>query len=82
MRIRYRGAVKIVELALLLPFLLAIGVAAHAALSRVLKAVLWLMRLVVAGILLFALGWYLVTKYVRRSRGINVDFAFREIPPE
>jgi amino acid transporter len=37
---------------------------------------------VVAGILAFALGWYLVTKYVRRSRGINVDFAFREIPPE
>ncbi len=37
---------------------------------------------VVAGILVFALGWYLVTKYVRRSRGINVDFAFREIPPE
>jgi amino acid transporter len=37
---------------------------------------------VVAGILVFALGWYLVTKYVRRSRGINVDFAFKEIPPE
>jgi amino acid transporter len=37
---------------------------------------------VVAGVLLFSLGWYLVTKYVRRSRGINVDFAFREIPPE
>ncbi|HUG29946.1 MAG TPA: amino acid permease [Candidatus Limnocylindria bacterium] len=37
---------------------------------------------VVAGILLFSLGWYLVTKYVRRSRGINVDFAFKEIPPE
>jgi amino acid transporter len=37
---------------------------------------------VVAGILLFSLGWYLVTKYVRRSRGINVDYAFKEIPPE
>jgi len=38
--------------------------------------------LVVAGILLFALGWYLVTKYARRSAGINVDYAFKEIPPE
>jgi hypothetical protein len=37
---------------------------------------------VVAGILIFALGWYLVTKYVRRSSGINVDYAFKEIPPE
>ncbi len=37
---------------------------------------------VVAGILLFSLGWYLVTKYARRSRGINVDFAFKEVPPE
>ena len=37
---------------------------------------------VVAGIIIFALGWYLVTKYVRRSSGINVDYAFKEIPPE
>jgi APA family basic amino acid/polyamine antiporter len=37
---------------------------------------------VVAGVLLFSLGWYLVTKYVRRSSGINVDYAFKEIPPE
>ncbi len=38
--------------------------------------------MVSGGVLLFALGWYLVTKYTRRSRGINVDFAFKEIPPE
>ena len=38
--------------------------------------------LVVAGILIFALGWYLVTKFARRSSGINVDYAFKEIPPE
>ncbi|HEU0236362.1 MAG TPA: amino acid permease [Candidatus Limnocylindrales bacterium] len=37
---------------------------------------------VVAGILVFALGWYLVTKFARRSSGINVDYAFKEIPPE
>lgn len=39
-RLGYRGGVRIIELGLLLPFLVAIGVAAHAALARVLKAVL------------------------------------------
>jgi hypothetical protein len=38
---RYRVAVKYVQLVLLLPFLVAIGVAGHAALSRAVKAVLW-----------------------------------------
>ena len=37
---------------------------------------------VVAGVLVFSLGWYLVTYFVRRSRGINVEYAFKEIPPE
>ncbi len=37
---------------------------------------------VVAFVLLFSLGWYLVTYFVRRSSGINVDYAFKEIPPE
>ena len=37
---------------------------------------------VVAGVLIFSLGWYLVTYFVRRSAGINVDYAFKEIPPE
>jgi basic amino acid/polyamine antiporter, APA family len=37
---------------------------------------------VVGGILLFALGWYLVTYFVRRSAGINVGYAFKEVPPE
>lgn len=37
---------------------------------------------VVAVVLLFSLGWYLVTYYVRRSAGINVNYAFKEIPPE
>lgn len=37
---------------------------------------------VVAGILIFSLGWYLVTYFVRRSAGINVNYAFKEIPPE
>jgi len=37
---------------------------------------------VVAGVLVFALVWYIVTYFVRRSSGINVDYAFKEIPPE
>lgn len=37
---------------------------------------------VVGGVLLFSAIWYVVTKLVRRSSGINVDYAFREIPPE
>ena len=37
---------------------------------------------VVAAVLVFSLGWYLVTYFVRRSAGINVDYAFKEIPPE
>ena len=35
-----------------------------------------------AAILLFSAAWYLVAKQVRRSSGINVDYAFKEIPPE
>jgi APA family basic amino acid/polyamine antiporter len=37
---------------------------------------------VVAGVVVFSLGWYLVTWWVRRSSGINVAYAFKEIPPE
>jgi amino acid transporter len=37
---------------------------------------------VVGGVLLFSAAWYLIAKQLRRSSGINVDYAFREIPPE
>jgi amino acid transporter len=37
---------------------------------------------VVGGILLFSAAWYLIAKQVRRSSGINVDYAFKEVPPE
>lgn len=37
---------------------------------------------VVGGVLLFSAAWYLIAKTVRRSSGINVDYAFKEIPPE
>ena len=37
---------------------------------------------VVGGVLLFSAAWYLIAKQLRRSRGIDVSFAFKEIPPE
>ncbi|MGH2408015.1 MAG: amino acid permease [Candidatus Limnocylindrales bacterium] len=37
---------------------------------------------VVGGILIFSALWYVVTKLVRRQAGINVEYAFKEVPPE
>ena len=37
---------------------------------------------VVGGVLLFSAAWYLIAKSVRSSRGIDVSYAFKEIPPE
>jgi amino acid transporter len=37
---------------------------------------------VVFGVLAVSIIWYFVAKFVQRSRGINVEFAFKEIPPE
>jgi len=37
---------------------------------------------VVGGVLLFSAAWYFIAKQVRRSRGIDVSYAFKEIPPE
>jgi basic amino acid/polyamine antiporter, APA family len=37
---------------------------------------------VVFGVLAFAAIWYFVAKNAQKSKGINVDYAFKEIPPE
>jgi basic amino acid/polyamine antiporter, APA family len=37
---------------------------------------------VVFGVLAVAIIWYFLAKMIQRSRGINVDYAFKEIPPE
>jgi amino acid transporter len=37
---------------------------------------------VVGGVLLFSAAWYFIAKQLRRSSGINVDYAFKEVPPE
>jgi APA family basic amino acid/polyamine antiporter len=37
---------------------------------------------VVFGIIAVSAIWYFLVKWAQRSRGINVDYAFKEIPPE
>jgi basic amino acid/polyamine antiporter, APA family len=37
---------------------------------------------VVFGVLAFSALWYYIAKTAQRSKGINVDYAFKEIPPE
>jgi amino acid transporter len=41
-----------------------------------------LAREVVLGVLAVSILWYIAMKQVQRSRGIDVAFAFKEIPPE
>ncbi|OGO42101.1 MAG: hypothetical protein A2W36_06430 [Chloroflexi bacterium RBG_16_58_14] len=33
-------------------------------------------------IILISAVWYILVKQGQKSRGVNVDFAFKEIPPE
>ncbi len=37
---------------------------------------------VVIGVLVVSIVWYILTKLVQKSRGIDVSYAFKEIPPE
>ena len=37
---------------------------------------------VVAGVLIVSAVWYFLAKAAQKRRGINVDYAFKEIPPE
>ena len=37
---------------------------------------------VVFGVLVVSIIWYFLAKFIQRSRGINVEYAFKEIPPE
>jgi basic amino acid/polyamine antiporter, APA family len=37
---------------------------------------------VVFGVLAVSIIWYFLAKMIQRSHGINVDYAFKEIPPE
>jgi hypothetical protein len=38
--------------------------------------------LIAIGIYLSGLLVYLISRFVQRARGVNVDLAYREIPPE
>jgi amino acid transporter len=39
-------------------------------------------QIIAFGIILISWIWYVLAKNAQKSRGINVDFAFKEIPPE
>jgi APA family basic amino acid/polyamine antiporter len=39
-------------------------------------------QIIAFGIIILSAIWYLVVKQAQKSRGINVDYAFKEIPPE
>ena len=39
-------------------------------------------QIIAIGIIVVSLVWYLVVKNAQKSKGINVDYAFKEIPPE
>ncbi len=39
-------------------------------------------QIIAFGIIVLSAVWYLIVKNQQKTRGINVDFAFKEIPPE
>jgi len=39
-------------------------------------------QIIAFGIILLSAIWYVIVKWAQRARGINVDYAFKEIPPE
>jgi len=39
-------------------------------------------QIIAFGMIIISLIWYLLVKNAQKKRGINVDFAFKEIPPE
>ena len=39
-------------------------------------------QIIAFGIIVISLVWYLLAKNAQKARGINVDYAFKEIPPE
>ena len=39
-------------------------------------------QIIAFGIILISAIWYALSKSARKAHGINVDYAFKEIPPE
>jgi hypothetical protein len=39
-------------------------------------------QIVTLVIILLVIAWYYITKNAQKARGINVEYAFKEIPPE
>jgi len=41
-----------------------------------------LAQIIAFAIIVISAVWYLIVKRTQKARGINVDYAFKEIPPE
>jgi amino acid transporter len=69
-------------MAMVIAFLLApqLGILGNWDLSNF-PAGLWA-QIIAFGIIILSAIWYALTKQSQKSRGINVDYAFKEIPPE
>jgi hypothetical protein len=39
-------------------------------------------QIIAIGIIVLSLLWYIFSKNMQKAKGINVDYAFKEIPPE
>jgi len=39
-------------------------------------------QVIAFGLILLSFVWYMVAKTAQKAKGINVDYAFKEIPPE
>jgi len=39
-------------------------------------------QIIAFGIIVLSAVWYIITKNMQKSRGIDVNYAFKEIPPE
>jgi hypothetical protein len=39
-------------------------------------------QMIAVGIILLSAIWYIIAKSMQRTKGINVEFAFKEVPPE
>jgi amino acid transporter len=69
-------------MAMVLSFVLepALGVIGNWDFTRGLNG-LW-SQILTFGIILLCIVWYALTKRSQKAKGINIDFAFKEIPPE
>lgn len=76
------GGVPLVTILGIIGFVFGIGMVLMFMFSPQLGLTSGLAYTVVFGVLLVSAIWYFLAKRAQSARGINVDFAFKEIPPE